>query len=269
LRYFFHIGYHGTRYSGWQKHPGAPNVQQVLETALSRLLKIPVAIIGCGRTDAYVHACQFFFHVDLAQEWDFDLFFRLNKILPDDIAIFDIIPMQGQPHARFDAIQRSYDYFIHTYKDPFLSRFSSLYPGREFNLDKMKAAVALLPQYNDYRGFCKGPDRIEHTLCYVTSAGLFADNNGDKIRFQVSANRFLSKMIRIIVGRLLEIGWGTMSVDEFEYYLIHKETPKIIIPAHPQGLYLSKVTYPYLDIAPATTFLPALKKDAPIEWLTV
>ena len=266
MRYFFHIAYHGSRYNGWQKHPKVSSVQQVIETALGKLFKKPVAIFGCGRTDAHVHASQFFFHVDINDEREFDLFFRLNKVLPDDIAVFDIIPMQGQPHARFDAIQRSYDYFIHTYKDPFLSSFSSLYPAQRLDFDKMKAAVALLPLYTDYRGLCKAPDRIEHTLCYVSSAGLFVDNNGDKIRFYISANRFLSKMIRIIVGRLLEIGRGEMSVDEFEHYLIHKQTPRVIIPAYPQGLYLSKVTYPYLDIAPRSAFSAVLQNSTDAGW---
>ena len=254
MRYFFHIGYHGTNYSGWQKHPDALSVQQVLETNLTKLLKVPIYISGCGRTDAQVHASQFFFHVDIEQEWNFDLFFRLNKILPAGIAVFDIIPMEGLPHARFDTIQRSYDYFIHTYKDPFLSRFSSFYAEKNLDLNKMKNAVALLPQYDDYRAFCKMPDRIDHTICHVSAASLFTDKDGDRIRFHISANRFLSKMIRIIVGRLLEIGKGEMSIDEFEHYLAEKITPQIIIPAYPQGLYLSKVTYPYLDLPVRSTF---------------
>ena len=240
-------------------------MQEVLETALSNIFKQLVAVNGCGRTDAGVHSSQYFFHVDIEHEWDFDLFFRLNKILPDDIALFDIIPMQGLPHARFDAIQRAYDYFIHTYKDPFLSGFSSLYLEPNLNLNKMQSAAALLPLYNDYRCFCKMPDRIDHTICNVSSAEFFIDSKGDRIRFQISANRFLGKMVRIIVGRLLEIGMGKMSVDEFENYLIQKETPKIIIPAHPQGLYLSKVTYPYLDLSPRTSFLATLETD----WMAV
>ena len=269
LRYFFHIAYHGTRYSGWQKHPGARSVQDVLENAMGKLLKKQMAIIGCGRTDALVHASQFFFHTDIEQAWDFDLFFRLNKILPDDIAVFDIIPMQGQPHARFDAIQRTYDYYIHTYKDPFLGGFSSFYPEPGLDLEKMSVAVALLPLYNDYRGLCKAPDRIEHTLCYVSSASLFADTNRDRIRFQITANRFLSKMIRIIVGRLLEIGRGEMSVDEFENCLVNKQPPKVIIPAYPQGLYLSKVTYPYLDVPTRTMFSAILQNSMDIDWQEV
>ncbi len=269
MRYFIHIGYHGTQYSGWQKHPGVLNVQEVLETALSGLLKIPINIIGCGRTDAQVHAGQFFFHMDVEKEWKFDLFFRLNKILPDDIAVFDIIPMEGLPHARFDAIQRSYDYFIHTYKDPFLSQFSALYAEKNWNLDKMKAAITLLPLYNDYHGFCKSPDRNEHTICNISSAALFVDGSGDRLRFQISANRFLSKMVRIIIGRLLDIGRGKMSVDEFESYLISKETPAVIIPAYPQGLYLSKVTYPYLDLPARTEFLAMMQNSVNSEWRKV
>lgn len=245
------------------------NVQEVLEKALGKLLKSVININGCGRTDAHVHASQFFFHADVERELDNEFFFRLNKILPDDIAIFEIIPMQGLCHARFDAVQRSYDYFIHTYKDPFLNGFSSLYLDPKLDLDKMKAAVVLLPKYNDYRGFCKMPDRNDHTICNVSSAGLFANSNGDKIRFQISANRFLSKMVRIIIGRLLDIGGGRMSVDEFESHLISKETPKIIIPAYPQGLYLSKVTYPYLDLLPATTFTAMLQNAVSADWQAV
>ncbi len=259
MRYFVHIGYHGTRYSGWQIHPGVLNVQQVLQMALSQILKTTVTINGCGRTDAQVHASQFFFHMDIEKEWKYDLLFRLNKLLPNDIAVFDIIPMEGQPHARFDATARTYDYFIHTYKDPFLSNFSSFYPYKELDIEKMKQAVNLLPLYNDYRAFCKSPDRNDHTICKVTSAGLNVISQGDRLHFQISANRFLSKMVRTIVGRLLAIGRGKLIVEEFENYLINPDTEATITPAYPQGLYLSKVAYPYLDIATKPTFTRVLQ----------
>jgi len=244
-------------------------VQEVLETTLAKLLKTEVGINGCGRTDAHVHASQYFFHADIERDLDERFFFLLNKNLPDDIAVFDIIPMQGLCHARFDAVQRGYDYFIHTYKDPFLSGFSSLYLNPKLDLDKMKVAVALLPKYKDYRAFCKMPDKLDNTICNVSSAGLFVNADGDKIRFQISANRFLGKMVRIIIGRLLEIGEGKMSVDQFEHHLVSGETPKIIIPAHPQGLYLSKISYRYLDIAPSTTFVRMLKTDVNADWQSV
>ena len=254
MRYFVHIGYKGTKYFGWQRQPNKLSVQEVLESSISRIFKFPVVISGCGRTDTGVHASQYFFHMDIEKAWNFDLFFRLNRILPDDIALFDIIPMQGLPHARFDAVQRVYDFFIHTYKDPFLSESSSLYLRQSFDLPEMKKAVGLLPLYKDYRAFCKSPDKNEHTICHVSSASLYNNSRGDRIRFRISSNRFLGRMIRILARKLIEIGDGTLSVDEFESHLISKQIPATILPAHPQGLYLSKVSYPYLDLEPKAKF---------------
>jgi len=268
LRYFFHIGYNGINYRGWQKLPGIDSVQNTLETLISQILKTPVNIIGCGRTDAQVHASQFFFHVDLDGNWDFDLLFRLNKNLPADIAVFDIIPMEGLPHARLDATQRSYNYFIHTYKDPFLSSVSSLYQERNLDLVKMKEATSLLTKYNDYRGFCKNPSKYRTTICQVSYAELCVDNAGDRIKFTISANRFLGSMIRILVHQILLVGLRKLTVDEFEYYLIAKQSPKVIIPAYPQGLYLSKIDYPFLDIPPRSEFLKLLS-DPITNWQVI
>jgi tRNA pseudouridine38-40 synthase len=254
LRYFVHIAYNGLHFGGWQKQPGVMNVQGVIEKALSQIFKTPIFINGCGRTDAHVHASQFFFHMDIEQEWDFDLMFRLNKLLPPSIAVFDIIQVDPLRHARFDAVKRSYDYFLHTYKNPFLNGLSSYYLLDGLRFDEMKRAVALLPQYKDFRCFCTGPDKYEHTICNVMSAELYTDQKEEKIRFQISSNRFLSKMIRIIMGQLLKIGKGVLSVDQFEHYLIARETPELITPAHPQGLYLSKVSYPYLNLPPREEF---------------
>lgn len=261
------MGFNGYQYRGWQRQAGTVSVQEVVEKILSQVLKVPVSIMGCGRTDSQVHASQFFFHVDIEKPWDYDLLFRLNKLLPDDIAIFDIFPVEGNHHARYDATQRTYDYFIHTYKDPFLSTVSSLYLERNLDLDKMKQAVSLLPRYSDYGGLCKTPADYRTTICQVTSATLFTTKSGDKLRFQVSANRFLGRMIRIIVGKVLDIGRGELAVDEFENYLITRQTPKLIEPAYPQGLCLSKVTYPYLDIPSRTEFRTALQMTE--DWVTV
>jgi tRNA pseudouridine38-40 synthase len=261
LRYFFHIGYNGHTYSGWQRQPKVNSVQEVIESKLSQIFKTQLTINGCGRTDSGVHASQFFFHADIEQEWDFDLVFRLNKVLPHNIAIFDIIPLAGKPHARFDAVQRQYDYYIHTYKDPFLSQLSSYYEFNNLDLAEMKKATALLPKYKDYRAFCTTPDKNEHTICNVMEANLYTTANGDQFRFHIASNRFLGKMIRIITGKLLKIGTGNMSVDEFENLLITLETPGMLEIAHPTGLYLSKVTYPYLNLAPRTEFSGLQQKD--------
>ena len=261
MRYFFHIGYNGHTYNGWQRQPKVNSVQEVIETKLSQIFKTPLTINGCGRTDTGVHASQYFFHADLEQECDFDLKFRLNKVLPHNIAIFDIIAMPGKQHARFDAVQRKYDYYLHTYKNPFLNQLSSYYDVSNLKLDEMKKAVALLPKYKDYRAFCTSPDKNEHTICNVMEAKLYTTANGDYYRFNIASNRFLAKMIRIITGNLLNIGTGKMSVDEFENLLITKETPGTLSIAHPTGLYLSKVTYPYLNLPPRSDFSSFTQRD--------
>lgn len=260
LRYFLHIAYNGNNYRGWQKLPGIASVQQVFETVLSQIFKEFIPVIGCGRTDAQVHASQFFFHFDVDKDPDFDLLFRLNKCLPHDITVYDVIPMAGLPHARFDAIQRSYDYYIHTQKDPYLVGLSSFYPVPLLNLEKMQEAVGLLTRFDDYGCFCKSPIKYEHTICKVSEAQLFTDLHQTRLRFHISSNRFLAGMIRIIVGKLLEIGDGKLSVTEFEQFLVTRKTPKTIIPAYAQGLYLSKVTYPYLDLPCRSVFNQILIK---------
>lgn len=256
MRYFFHIAYNGSNYHGWQRHTPHLTIQEVLEANLSKILKSPATILGCGRTDAHVHANQYFFHLDIEKEWDFDLVFRINKMLPEDIAVFDIIPVDVNAHAQYDATKRTYDYFIHTYKHPFLNPFSSFYQEQNLRLDKMQEALALLTKHQDYRAFCKSPDKYEHTNCNITSAKLFSDSKSEKLRIQISSNRFLRGMIRAIVAKLLQTGRGEITTDEFENYLITKESTPNIEFASPNGLYLSKVVYPFLDIPARTEFFP-------------
>jgi len=229
-------------------------VQEVIEDAFKKVLNTPTSVNGCGRTDAGVHASQYFFHADLVETDAAELLFKLNRTLPPDITVFDLIPVDERANARYDAIQRSYDYFIHLEKDPFLAGSSALYSDMDLNIKHMQAAVDLLPKYEDYYAFCKSPASFKHTLCRVSAARLLVSPKGDRLRFHISANRFLRGMIRIIVGRLLEIGTGRMSVEAFEAHLRDKKTPRIITGAHPQGLYLSKVVYPYLELPQRTVF---------------
>lgn len=254
MKYFFHIAFRGKNYHGWQKNGKVMSVQQMIEEKLEKVLKSKIEINGCGRTDAQVNASQFFFHANLNQEWNETILFRVNKILPDDISIFEVIPVKEKAHARFDAVQRQYDYFIHTYKDPFLSEISSLYLDLKIDVESLKQATEVLTKYQDFRCFCTTPDKNEHTICQVSSAKWLVSANGERLRFQISSNRFLGKMVRIIVGQLLRVATNDLSVEDFENYLIQKETPKILFPAHPQGLYLSKVVYPYLDLQPKSDF---------------
>jgi tRNA pseudouridine38-40 synthase len=281
MRYFFHIGYNGFNYHGWQRHAGFATIQETLEDNLSKLLKVPVTIVGCGRTDAQVHASQYFFHLNSETELNQEIIFRLNKMLPEDIAVFDIIKVDDDAHAQYSPVKRTYDYFIHTYKDPFLNRFSSYYQGKPLDTEKIKQALALLPKYNDYYAFCKSPEKQEHTICQVTSAEIFSNSKGDKprrtldpvqggkLRIQISSNRFLRGMIRAIVAKLLKVGSGEINIAEFENYLIEKEFKSDIEFAHPQGLYLSRVVYPFLDIPARTDFSPFNRHSEEKEWQLV
>jgi tRNA pseudouridine38-40 synthase len=250
VRYFFHIGYNGFNYRGWQKLPQTKglSLQEIVESRLNKILKSNHTIVGCGRTDAQVHADQFFFHVDIDNEWDFDLKFRLNKNLPDDVAVFDILPMEGQPHARFDAIERTYNYFIHTLKDPHLVNISAYYPETGLDVALMMKAASLLVNYEDYAPFSKNLPGDRPTICKIRSARFHVNGDGDRFRFEITSNRFINGMIRIIVQKLLLIGRRKLSIDEFEGYLVSKRKPAINRLAYPQGLHLTKVKYPFLDL---------------------
>lgn len=256
MRYFFHIAYEGTNYRGWQRLPGVESVQQTIEEVLSKVLKQKIEINGCGRTDAQVHSAQYFFHVDIDQQWDYDLKFRLNKALPITISIFDIIPVHDKAHARFDAYSRTYDYFIHSHKDPFLKLNSSCYDITGLNLELMNTAVKLLPKYRDFIAFCRTPDKHEHGICLLSEAKLYTNRDRDRLRLEISSNRFLKGMIRILVSKLMDIGSGKLSLEQFEAAL-STQTPLPETPAaYPKGLFLSKVLYRTIDIPVKSAFLP-------------
>ena len=248
MRFFFQISYKGGRYHGWQKHPGVISVQEIIESALSLILKVGVEIVGCGRTDAGVHASQFYFHCDLEQNWDFDLGFRINKTLPNDISLLSYFPVSNTAHARFDADQRTYQYYIHTYKDPFLTGLSAYYEVKNLNYLVIDQAMLLLLKYNDYAAYCKSPKNYEHTRCYISKSQCLVSADEKKILIEISSNRFLAGMIRILVNKFLDLGTGQWSLDEFEYHLSSCITPALIKPAYPEGLYLTKVNYPFLNI---------------------
>lgn len=252
MRYFLHLSYNGANYRGWQRQHNSLGVQEILEECLSTLFKEKLVVWGCGRTDALVHASQFYAHVDIESSWEFDAIFLINQALPHDIVVHEFIPVHEDANAQMDAIERTYDYYFHIKRDPFLCNFSTYYKEDSLDLAAMKKAVELLPQYEDFQAFCKRPDRHNHTRCKVTSA--LIEQNGTNYHFQISANRFLKGMIRVIVGHLLEVGRGNETVAEFENRFISKERSERFPVAYPQGLYLSKITYPYLDKPNCSTF---------------
>ncbi|MFT4758114.1 MAG: tRNA pseudouridine38-40 synthase [Paraglaciecola sp.] len=258
MNYFLHIAYDGSTYRGWQFQPNVPSVQEAIEKALTQIFNVPVFVHGCGRTDAQVHASQYFLNFKIEKTFDFDLKFRLNKTLPKQIVVFDILEMADHQHSRFDAISRTYDYFIHFKKSPFLVKYSSYYELENFDIAAMQQAVQLLTQYTNFKSFCKSPDAHNHTICQVTNAQLFFNTNQNRLRFTITGNRFLRGMVRLCMAFLLDVGKGKLSLATFEKMLSKQfEMPKK--PAKPHGLYLSKVEYPYLKMTAVSEMCEFLK----------
>jgi len=267
MRYFLHIAYDGTKYCGWQRQADVMSVQEVLEKTLLRIFKKEVSVWGCGRTDSGVHASQYMLHINLYEDFDFDLKFRLNKNLPDDIAVHDVIPIEqclprrgAGRHARFDATSRTYDYFINFYKDPFLRNNCSEYDNQELDIPSMQKAVALFTKYDDFKSICRQAHLYNHTICKVTNAQLFFSEDKKRMRFTITANRFLRGMVRLCVAFLLEIGRGDMSYEDFEEMFTNQVVSSLSHTALPNGLYLSKVNYPYLDIPEFPSICSSLRE---------
>jgi len=241
-RYFVEVAYHGGGYHGWQVQPNALSVQQVLNEKLSTLLREPIEVVGSGRTDAGVHCQQQFAHFDTQTPLSpQNLKHRLNAFLPSDIAIGSIVPVKPDAHARFHAVNRRYEYLVTPNKSPFLTGLAYFLP-KSLHLPSMNQAAALLPHHRDYQAFCKTHTDNKTFICEVTAAHW--DNRGDLLVFNISANRFLRGMVRLLTGALLQVGMGQMSVADFERMILQKQQQgdRKTAPAH--GLYLAEVRYP-------------------------
>ncbi len=261
MRYFLHVAFDGSKYRGWQRQSNVITVQEVIEDKLKRIFKKKITVYGCGRTDTGVHASQYPLHINIDVPFEFDLKFIINKHLPEGIVVYDIIEVEPTQHARYDAKWRTYDYFIHLYEDPILCKYSSYYNLENLDLDAMSAAASILPLYQNYRAFCKRPDLHNHTHCDVKFAQLYFSQDQKRIRFCITANRFLRGMIRITVTFLLKVGTGEISVNAFEKILANQVNIHSKEPALPNGLYLSKVEYPFLTLPYKNDITSLLKAD--------
>lgn len=242
MRYFIDISYKGTNYHGWQFQKNAHSLQAEIENALSKLLGVATPIVGSGRTDAGVHAIQQIAHFDTSSPIDTELLaFKLNRFFSLDIAINSIVEVKPDAHARFDANERAYQYFIHQHKNPFKQQASYYFP-RELNVEEMNKAASLLVGTHDFESFSRVKTEVNNFLCSIKEAKWQLEN--DSLVFHVTANRFLRGMIRALVGTLIEVGLGKLSVEDF-VKVIEKRDRKAAGSAVPaMGLYLSKVAYP-------------------------
>ncbi|WP_317208030.1 tRNA pseudouridine(38-40) synthase TruA [Mongoliitalea daihaiensis] len=241
-RYFIELSYDGKHYHGWQLQNNALTVQEVLEKGLSTLLKRDISIMGSGRTDTGVHATQQFAQFDSPILLDkLEFLKKINGILPPTIAIHDLRLVKKDAHARFHAISRSYIYKITLEKNPFYKDSHWLY-YKALDVEKMNAAATILKEYKDFESFSKVHTDVHTFLCQLFEAKW--EQNGYELLFNISANRFLRGMVRAIVGTLVEVGTGKVSLEEFRNIIEAKNRKKAKAAAPAQGLYLCRVQYP-------------------------
>ena len=237
------LSYDGTRYHGWQIQPNGDSVQARLQEALSTLLRAAVGVTGAGRTDTGVHARMMVAHFD----WEGDaidcqqLAYKLNRLLPYDIAVSKVEPVSDDKHARFSATSRMYRYYIHTVKDPFLKAYSCEihYP---LDFAKMNEAAGILMTYKDFGAFCKSGADVKTTLCEVSKAE-WVQTSPTTWYFEIRANRFLRNMVRAVVGTLIEVGRGRLSLDDFRKVIEGKQRSDAGESMPGNALFLEDVVY--------------------------
>ncbi|MBR6879221.1 MAG: tRNA pseudouridine(38-40) synthase TruA [Bacteroidales bacterium] len=244
-RYFIHLAYNGSRYCGWQIQPDMLTVQSELERCLSLKLGQPINVTGCGRTDTGVHARNYYAHFDVEKSLDNceDLAYRLNMFLPRDIVVYRIYEVPAEFHARFDAVSRTYHYYLTQHKNPFHLE-DAYYLYGDLNVEAMQQAADSLFDYTDFTSFSKLHTQVKTNDCKIMEARWFRQN--ELLVFRIKADRFLRNMVRAIVGTMLEVGKGRLNVEGFRSVIEKKDRCSAgeSVPAH--ALFLEDVEYPPL-----------------------
>lgn len=240
MRYFITLSYDGTRYHGWQIQPNGISVQEVLNKSLSTLLRQTIEVTGAGRTDAGVNASMMVAHFDTIQSISSNLAYKLNKFLPPDIAIQHIEEVCPEAHARFSATSRTYHYFIVTEKTPF-EPYAYRFP-QPLDFDLMNKAAEILYEYTDFTSFSKLHTDVKTNNCKITHAH-WQQVTPIKWQFTITADRFLRNMVRAIVGTLIEVGRGAITLDQFRTIIEKKDRCSAGTSVPGNALFLADVSY--------------------------
>ena len=242
MRYFVWFSYDGTAYHGWQIQPNGITVQSELQRCLSLLLREEITLTGAGRTDTGVHARRMAAHFDTRQAFDPEVLTKkLNGLLHQDIGVYSVEPVSDELHARFSAVERTYRYYVHTRKDPFL-RMYSLELHYQLDYELMNEAGRILTEYDDFGAFCKAGSDVKTTLCRVTHAQ-WHQTSPSTWYFEITANRFLRNMVRAVVGTLVEVGRGRMSLEDFRQVIEGKQRTQAGESMPAKALFLENVKY--------------------------
>lgn len=236
------LTYNGSGYHGWQKQPNVLSVQEIVESRLSTALQETIGVMGAGRTDTGVHAKQLIVHFDYSSAIDEkQLAFKLNTMLPKDIAVNEIYAVTQKAHARFDALSREYHYYVATKKDPFIEGFS-YYIKKKIDVEVMNQAAKRLLGRHDFKCFSKVKTEVKTYYCTIEHA--FWKEKGDRLVFSIKADRFLRNMVRAIVGTLLDLGVQKITMKEFEEILSSRNRSRAGKSVDAKGLFLTKIEYP-------------------------
>lgn len=241
MRYFIQLSYHGGNFHGWQIQPNATSVQEHLNKALSAMTGQEVYCVGAGRTDTGVHAREMWAHFDVNEALHENFAHKLNKFVGPDIAIGSIVPVKEDAHARFSATSRSYEYVISRKKDPFLNGLAYYFYG-DLDLTTMNEGAEVLKKFEDFSSFARSNTQTKTNLCKIEEAKWI--DEGDRLVFRISADRFLRNMVRSIVGTLMELGLGKRDLKDLEDLIEAKDRRKAGESAPAHGLYLTDVEYP-------------------------
>lgn len=257
-RYFIEMAYKGSRFHGWQIQPNAITVQEEMNDALNKVLREAINVVGCGRTDTGVHASYFVAHFDTDKKVEdlAHLSFKLNRIVGKDIVVYSVQEVDAEAHSRFHAISRTYHYYLKTEKNPFLSEFSYR-PLYEVDMDMMNEAAGLLFNYVDFTSFSKLHTDTKTNNCRIMHARW--EQQPDGAVFVIKADRFLRNMVRAIVGTLLEVGRGKLTLEQFKEVIESKDRSEAGTSVPGQALFLVDIEYPETVFQSKVTRMPPFK----------
>lgn len=243
MRVFIELSYDGGAYCGWQRQPNVRTIQGVIEEAASKLLRVPTEIVGAGRTDTGVNSSYYVAHMDIPDGTDCNQFlWKLNQLVPSDIALYSITEVSAEAHARFDAREREYKYYITLKKEPFL-RDRSWYCLYKLDFEAMQQAAAIIAEYDDFTSFAKLNSNNKTNICHIIKSHWEILPNG-ALCYTIRADRFLRNMVRSITGTLVDVGRGRYSLEEFREIIEARDLSRSSAGVPAQGLFLNDVVYP-------------------------